>query len=105
MTTVDPRPAYRVIAEPWYDHDPGDDGHDAFACAAGFSLEVWIRHPDQRVPLGEWHCLGATQTDSGGAMNVDEVRDVVIDYVQALAWPQRSNITRDRIEVYTRVTS
>lgn len=100
---VDPRPQYRVIAEPWYDHDPRSYAHDD-TCVTGFSLEVWGRHPEQPPPHGTWTTLGATQTNSGGRLNLDEVHETVIDYVRTLASPHRSGITTDRIEVFRRVT-
>lgn len=105
----DPRPRYRVIAAPWYDHEgnespdhPSGLGHDSF-CAAGYSLEIWVRHPDQPPPLGTWRTLGATQTDTGGVVRVDEIRALVIDYVQTLAQPLTVNPDPARIEVYVKV--
>lgn len=100
---IDPRPEYRVIAEPWYDHDVGENGHDAYACAAGYSLEIWVRNPDQLGILGEWRRLGVTQTSSGGTLDVCEVQATVVDYVIALARPHAVNVDPSRIEVYRRV--
>lgn len=100
----DPRPQYRVLAYPWYDHDPGDDGHDATACAAGYVLEVYARHPDQPPPLGMWQTLGATQTDSGGSLNVDEVVELVRDYVMTLAYPPPMNVDADQVTVFLEVS-
>lgn len=100
----DPRPRYRVIAEPWYDHDPGDDGHDELACAAGYTLEVYRCNPDVRG-MDHWRWIGATQTNTGGTFNLREVKEMVIDYAQALAHPHPSNPDPDRIEVYQKVIS
>lgn len=102
-THVDPRPRYRVIAEPWYDHDAGTDGHDALACAAGYALEVYRCNPDVRG-TDHWQLIGATQTDSGGTFDLREVNETVIDYVRTLAHPHPSNPDPDRIEVYHKVT-
>jgi hypothetical protein len=107
---VDPRPQYRVLATPWYDHEgdespyhPVGDGHDAF-CAAGHALEVWRRNPDQLGSLGEWRTLGATQTDSGGTLDLDEVVSMVRDYVETLAHPQCVNVDADQVTVFKEVT-
>jgi hypothetical protein len=102
-TYVDPRPQYRALATPWYDHDHGDDGHDALACAAGYALEIYVRNPDQLGSLGRWRPLGATQTDSGGTLNLDEVVSMVRDYVETLAYPQCVNVDADQVTVFTEV--
>lgn len=102
------RPRYRVLAAPWYDHEgnqspdhPDGAGHDSF-CAAGYALEVFIVNPG--VPgLDDWRSIGATQTDSGGTLDLREVKETVIDYVQALAHPRPVNPDPARIEVFVRV--
>lgn len=108
---VDPRPRYRVLAWPWYDHKgdespyhPAGDGHDA-NCAAGYELEIWRRNPDQLGPLGEWTRVGVTQTDSGGTLNHDEVVDLVLDFVMTLASPLPIRVDADQVTVFAEVSS
>lgn len=104
----DPRPRYRVLAAPWYDHegnaspDHPNAGHDAF-CVAGYQLNISVSHPDQAALLRDWHQVGVTQTDSGGALNVAEVRAAVIEYVKLRALPHAANPDPERIEVYVQV--
>lgn len=101
---VVPRPRYRVLTEPWYDHDPGHHGgHVAAVCAAGYALEVWVKHPDAPSPLNAWRLLGTTQIDSGPRLNLDEVHELLVDYVATLAAPHPVNVDPTRIEVYRRV--
>lgn len=100
---VDPRPEYRVLATPWYDHDGGAAGHD-YGCVTGFTLEILVRHPDQLGSLGDWRRLGATQTESGSSLRVDEVYALVVDYVAALASPHHVNVDPTRITIFAEVT-
>lgn len=105
----DPRPWYRVLANPRYDHDlvtpyhPDGGPHDR-DCAAGHVLEIHVANPNQPPPLGLWRPIGTTQLSGRGALDAREARAQVIDYVRALAHPVVSGVTADRIELYLEVT-
>lgn len=101
---VDPRPRYRVLAWPWYDHAHLADVPHHDGCVAGYELEIWIRRPDAVGSLSEWTRLGVTQTNSGETLDYDEVVGLTLDFAMTLASPLPVRVEADQVTVFAEVS-
>jgi hypothetical protein len=104
------RPRYRVLARPFYDHEPDarpehpdGAGHDRDGgCAAGHELLVLAPDP---AGLGRpWQVLGVTQTDLRGPLDAGLARDAVRAWLRLRADPDPLRVDEDRVELYREVT-
>lgn len=103
---------YRVLAQRWYDHNPGTDcgtrtleytetARHASWCVSGFELE--IAYAVGMVPGQPGQVIGVTQMP--GPMIPAIARQTVIDYLKTRAAPLIISVVPTDIELYVRTDS